>query len=26
MEVRCPAGETTNDYRSAGEGQGGRFG
>jgi hypothetical protein len=23
--VRCPAGETTNDYRSAGEGQGGRF-
>jgi hypothetical protein len=25
MEVRCPAGETTNDYRSAGEGQGGRF-
>jgi hypothetical protein len=25
MEVRCPAGQTTNDYRSAGEGQGGRF-
>ena len=24
-EVRCPAGQTTNDYRSAGEGQGGRF-
>ena len=25
MEVRCPAGQTTRDYRSAGEGQGGRF-
>src|SRR5208337_4136823 len=25
MEVRCPAGQTTHDYRSAGEGQGGRF-
>ena len=25
MEVRCPAGQTTNDYRSAREGQGGRF-
>ena len=25
MEVRCPAGQTTNDYRSAGAGQGGRF-
>jgi len=25
MEVRCPAGQTTNDYRSAGVGQGGRF-
>jgi Transposase DDE domain/Transposase domain (DUF772) len=25
MEVRCPAGQTTNDYRSAGEGHGGRF-
>ena len=25
MEVGCPAGQTTNDYRSAGEGQGGRF-
>lgn len=25
MEVRCPAGQTTNDYRSAGEGPGGRF-
>jgi hypothetical protein len=25
MELRCPAGQTTNDYRSAGEGQGGRF-
>ncbi|HMD85215.1 MAG TPA: transposase, partial [Terriglobia bacterium] len=25
QEVRCPAGQTTNDYRSAGEGQGGRF-
>jgi len=24
-EVRCPAGQTTNDYRSAGEGRGGRF-
>jgi Transposase DDE domain/Transposase domain (DUF772) len=24
-EVCCPAGQTTNDYRSAGEGQGGRF-
>src|ERR1019366_5362479 len=24
-EVRCPAGQTTNDYRSAGEGQGGRL-
>jgi len=25
MEVRCPAGQTTHDYRSAGEGHGGRF-
>ena len=25
MEVRCPAGQTTNDYGSAGEGRGGRF-
>jgi hypothetical protein len=25
QEVRCPAGQTTNDYRSGGEGQGGRF-
>jgi hypothetical protein len=25
MEAGCPAGQTTNDYRSAGEGQGGRF-
>jgi hypothetical protein len=25
QEERCPAGETTNDYRSAGEGKGGRF-
>jgi hypothetical protein len=25
QEVRCPAGQTTRDYRSAGEGQGGRF-
>jgi len=25
MEVRCPAGQTTHDYRSAGECQGGRF-
>jgi len=25
QEVRCPAGQTTNDYRSAGEGQGGRL-
>jgi hypothetical protein len=25
MAVRCPAGQTTNDYRSAGEGQGGRL-
>jgi Transposase DDE domain len=25
QEVRCPAGQTTHDYRSAGEGQGGRF-
>src|ERR1019366_9084250 len=25
MEVRRPAGQTTNDYQSAGEGQGGRF-
>jgi hypothetical protein len=25
MEARCPAGQTTNDYRSAGEGEGGRF-
>jgi len=25
MEVRCPAGQTTTEYRSAGEGQGGRF-
>jgi hypothetical protein len=24
-EVRCPAGQTTNDYRSVGEGRGGRF-
>jgi hypothetical protein len=24
-EVRCPAGQTTRDYRSAGAGQGGRF-
>jgi hypothetical protein len=24
-EVRCPAGQTRNDYRSAGEGRGGRF-
>jgi hypothetical protein len=24
-EVRCPAGQTTNDYRSAGEGRCGRF-
>src|SRR5208337_2112950 len=24
-EVRCPAGQTTNDYRSLGEGRGGRF-
>jgi len=24
-EVRCPAGQTTSDYRSAGEGGGGRF-
>ena len=25
MEGRCPAGQTTNDYRSAGEGRGGRW-
>lgn len=25
MEVRCPAGHSTTDYRSAGAGQGGRF-
>lgn len=25
MEVRCPSGQTTTDYRSDGEGQGGRF-
>src|ERR1035437_3325917 len=25
MEVRCPAGQTTNDYRPAGEGRGGRL-
>ena len=25
QEVRCPAGQTTNDYRSAGEDRGGRF-
>jgi len=25
QEGRCPAGETTPDYRAAGEGQGGRF-
>jgi hypothetical protein len=25
MEVRCPAEQTTTDYRSAGEGQGGHF-
>jgi hypothetical protein len=25
QEVRCPAGQTTSDYRSAGEGRGGRF-
>src|SRR5208282_2927228 len=25
QEVRCPAGQTTSDYRSAGAGQGGRF-
>jgi hypothetical protein len=25
MEARCPAGQTTNDYRSAGEDQGGHF-
>jgi len=25
MEVRCPAGQTTNDYQSAGEGEGKRF-
>lgn len=25
LEVRCPAGQTTNDYRSAGEGEGKRF-
>src|SRR5208282_4534350 len=24
-EVRCPAGQTTNDYRAVGEGGGGRF-
>jgi hypothetical protein len=25
MEVRCPAGQTTRDYHSAGEGRGGQF-
>ena len=25
MEVRCPAGQTTRDYHSGGEGQGGQF-
>ena len=25
MEVRCPAGQNTRDYRSAGEGRGGQF-
>lgn len=25
MEVRCPAGQTTRDYRSAGDGRGGQF-
>jgi len=25
MEVRCPAGQTTRDYRSAGENKGGQF-
>jgi hypothetical protein len=25
MEVRCPAGQSTRDYRSAGEGRGGQF-
>ena len=25
MEVRCPAGQSTRDYRSAGEDQGGQF-
>lgn len=25
MEVRCPAGRTTRDYRSGGEGRGGQF-
>ena len=25
MEVRCPAGQSTRDYRSGGEGQGGQF-
>ena len=25
MEVRCPAGQTTREYRSAGEGKGGQF-
>jgi hypothetical protein len=25
MEARCPAGQTTNDYRAAGEDQGGHF-
>ena len=25
MEARCPAGHTTNDYHSAGEGRGGHF-
>jgi hypothetical protein len=25
MEVRCPAGQTTREYRSAGEGRGGKF-
>lgn len=25
MDVRCPAGQTTREYRSAGAGQGGRF-
>jgi hypothetical protein len=25
MEVRCPAGQSTRDYRSGGEGRGGQF-